>query len=271
MKYNIIICAILKDETPYLVEWVEHHLSIGIEHFVLYDNNSVIPAKQTLEAYVRKGVVEVIDCPITNSPQLKAYTHCLYNMHGRTKWIAYIDLDEFIILKKYHDIHAFLADYDEYAGVCMNWVIYTANGHIEKPEGLVMQNYTESLPYDFPANQHVKSIVRPDYVSTVDSSHYPRYDEEYYAVNEKYIYVPRAFSHFTNDIIQLNHYFTKSFEEWLRKISKGMSDSLRTRAVEEFWDYNPGMLSKKDEIESKYTETIDIYNQFRIAKNEDVN
>ena len=271
MKYNIVICAILKDETPYLVEWVEHHLSIGIEHFILYDNNSVIPAKQTLEAYVRKGVVEVIDCPITNSPQLKAYTHCLYNMHGRTKWIAYIDLDEFIILKKHHDIHAFLADYDEYAGVCMNWVIYTANGHIEKPEGTVMQNYTEPLPYDFPANQHVKSIVRPDYVNTVDSSHYPRYDEEYCAVNEKYIYVPRAFSRFTNDIVQLNHYFTKSFEEWLKKISKGTSDSLRTRAVEEFWDYNPGMLSKKDEIESKYTETIDTYNQFRITKNEDVN
>ncbi|MBS6704467.1 MAG: glycosyltransferase family 92 protein, partial [Alistipes indistinctus] len=60
MKYHMIICAILKDETPYLVEWVEHHLGIGVEHFVLYDNNSVIPAKQTLEAYVRKGVVEVI-------------------------------------------------------------------------------------------------------------------------------------------------------------------------------------------------------------------
>ena len=46
MKYHIIICAILKDETPYLVEWVEHHLGIGVEHFVLYDNNSVIPANK---------------------------------------------------------------------------------------------------------------------------------------------------------------------------------------------------------------------------------
>lgn len=266
MKYNIIICAILKDETPYLVEWAEHHLGIGVEHFVLYDNNSVIPAKQTLEAYVRKGIVEVIDCPITNTPQLKAYTHCLYNMHGRTKWIAYIDLDEFIILKKHRDIHAFLADYDEYAGVCMNWVIHTANGHIEKPEGPVMQNYTEPLPDDFPANRHVKSIVRPDYVNTVDSSHYPRYDEEYYAVNEKFRYVPQAFCDFSNETIQLNHYFTKSFEEWLGKIGKGISDTLHTRAVEEFWEYNPGMLPRKDEIELKYKETIDTYNRFRVAR-----
>ncbi len=80
MKYHIIICAILKDETPYLVEWVEHHLGIGVEHFVLYDNNSVIPTKQTLEAYVRKGVVLVIDCPITNNrrekPILIAFSVC---------------------------------------------------------------------------------------------------------------------------------------------------------------------------------------------------
>lgn len=48
MKYYVIICAILKDETPYLIEWVEHHLKIGVEHFVLYDNNSIIPARQTL-------------------------------------------------------------------------------------------------------------------------------------------------------------------------------------------------------------------------------
>ena len=47
MKYYVIICAILKDETPYLIEWVEHHLKIGVEHFVLYDNNSIIPARHT--------------------------------------------------------------------------------------------------------------------------------------------------------------------------------------------------------------------------------
>ena len=246
----MIICAILKDETPYLVEWVEHHLGIGVEHFVLYDNNSVIPAKQTLEAYVRKGVVEVIDCPITNTPQVKAYSHCLFSMHDRADWIAYIDIDEFIVLKKHRDIHAFLADYDEYAGVCLNWVIYTANGHIEKPEGPVMQNYTEPLPYDFPANRHVKSIVQPAGVGIVVSPH-----------------VPGAFSEFSNEIAQINHYQTKSFEEWLDKVKRGIADSnFNRRKVEDFWHFNPQMLDRKEEIELKYKETIDTYNRLRIAK-----
>ena len=49
MKYKTIICAILKDETPYLEEWIKHHLAIGVEHFVLYDNNSAIPIRETLK------------------------------------------------------------------------------------------------------------------------------------------------------------------------------------------------------------------------------
>lgn len=266
MKYNVIICAILKNETPYLIEWVEHHMKIGIEHFVLYDNNSIIPVKQTLRKYVQKGIVEVVDCRITNTPQLKAYVHCLYTMCGHSKWIAYIDLDEFIILKKHHDLHAFLANYNEYAGVCMNWVIYTANNHITKPQGSIMENYTEPLPDNFPPHKHIKSIIRPDYVNTIDSAHFPRYDEGYYAVNENFLYIPRAFGPFTNELIQLNHYFTKSFEEWLEKIKKGLADSIRTRSVDEFWEYNPSMKSRKEEIEQVYKKKIELYNQYRLNK-----
>ena len=263
MKYHIMICAILKNETPYLIEWIDHHLKIGVEYFVLYDNNSTIPAKKTLDAYIKKGIVKVLDCKITNTPHLKAYTHCLYNMHDRTDWIAYIDIDEFIVLKKHHDIHSFLKDYDDYAGVCLNWVIYTANNHISKPEGLVMQNYTEPTPDDFSPNRHVKSIVHPGGVNTICSSHYPQYADDYYGVNEKYVFVPQAWSDFSNEVAQINHYFTKSFEEWLEKIGRGQGDSTHTREVDEFWIYNPNMLHLKEDIEQRYQKAIETYNQSR--------
>lgn len=263
MKYRILICAILKDETPYLIEWIEHHLKIGIEHFVLYDNNSAIPAKQTLDAYVKKGIVEVFDCKITNTPQLKVYTNCLYSMHDDTDWIAFIDIDEFIVLKKHNDIHSFLWDYKNFAGVCLNWLIYSANNHVSRPEGLVMQNYTEPTPPNFTANSHVKSIVRPRYVNIMDSSHFARYAKNYCAVNEKYELVSRAHSPFSNDIAQINHYFTKSFEEWLDKIGRGIADSNGIRKVDEFWLYNPGMLPRKAEIEMRYKEAIERINRLR--------
>lgn len=264
MKYHIIICAILKDETPYLIEWIEHHLKIGVEYFVLYDNNSAIPAKQTLDTYIKRGIVEVLDCKITNAPQLKTYMHCLYQMHDHTDWIAYIDIDEFIVLKKHGDMHSFLENYKNVAGVCLNWMIYTANNHILKPEGTVMQNYTESVSNYFPPNRHVKSIVQPKHVNIIDNPHYPQYNAGCYSVNERYVYVPYACSEFSNEVAQVNHYFTKSFEEWLGKLGRGLADSTQTREVGEFWSYNPGMLHLKEEAERMFEKVINNYNRSRV-------
>ena len=39
-KYEISICAIFKNEAPFLKEWLEFHLMLGIDHFYLYNNNS---------------------------------------------------------------------------------------------------------------------------------------------------------------------------------------------------------------------------------------
>ena len=39
-KYNVSICAIFKNEAPYLREWIEFNHLVGIEHFYMYNNNS---------------------------------------------------------------------------------------------------------------------------------------------------------------------------------------------------------------------------------------
>jgi hypothetical protein len=37
---KIAICAIFKDEAPFLLEWLAFHRMIGVDLFVLYDNGS---------------------------------------------------------------------------------------------------------------------------------------------------------------------------------------------------------------------------------------
>ena len=39
-KYYFSICAIFKDESLSIKEWIEYHKLIGVEHFYLYNNNS---------------------------------------------------------------------------------------------------------------------------------------------------------------------------------------------------------------------------------------
>jgi hypothetical protein len=37
---KIAVCALFKDEAPYLLEWLAFHRMIGVDLFVLYDNGS---------------------------------------------------------------------------------------------------------------------------------------------------------------------------------------------------------------------------------------
>lgn len=49
------ICAIFKDEAPYLPEWIEFHRSVGVERFFLYDNSAATRAGRRLDRGLAPG------------------------------------------------------------------------------------------------------------------------------------------------------------------------------------------------------------------------
>ena len=60
---NLAIVAILKNESPYVLEWVEYHRSIGFQKFFLYNNDSTDNVKELLAPYVQAGIVKLIPWP----------------------------------------------------------------------------------------------------------------------------------------------------------------------------------------------------------------
>ena len=65
-----------------------------MERFFLYDNGSVDGFRQVLAPYVADGIVEAHDW--AERPQYKAYDDCLARHGAEARWIAFIDLDEFL-------------------------------------------------------------------------------------------------------------------------------------------------------------------------------
>ena len=55
---EIAIGAIMKDEGPYLKEWLDFHILVGIKKFFLYDNGSNDNTKEILSTYIEHGIVE---------------------------------------------------------------------------------------------------------------------------------------------------------------------------------------------------------------------
>ena len=82
-NYGLVICAIFKNEVPYMREWIEYHLHVGVEHFYLYNNNSTDGYLDVLQPYVEKGVVTLTEWPETPG-QITAYKHWYENFRGET-------------------------------------------------------------------------------------------------------------------------------------------------------------------------------------------
>lgn len=90
--------TVFQDEAPYVEEWLAFCVSEGIEHVLLYDNGSSDNFREVLEPWIAAGIAEVIDWPLhwKSGAQVKAFKDALGRLRGRSRWVAFIDIDEFL-------------------------------------------------------------------------------------------------------------------------------------------------------------------------------
>ena len=222
MKHQLSICAIYRDEAQYLREWISLHRLTGVEHFYLYNNGSSDEHREALAPYVEQGVVEVIDWDFYPG-QLRAYEHCLSERRDESRWIAFVDIDEFLFSPSGRPLPEILTRYEQAPGVVANWAIFGSSGHRERPQGLVIENYLRRTDNE-QANRHIKSIVDPRRAEGPGGNpHFFRYRDGS-AVDETGAPVegpPFSFTesvHF--DLLRVNHYYTKSEQEFKDKLAK---------------------------------------------------
>ena len=131
-RYDLAIVAILKNETPYLREWLDYHLLAGVEHFYLYDNDSSDNYDEIIAPYVVAGLV-------TNkkfsggSAQFAAYADAVLNYRFQCRRMAFIDLDEFIYPKSNRSIAEVIDEIllrTSAAGLAINWQLFGSSGEV---------------------------------------------------------------------------------------------------------------------------------------------
>ena len=55
---EIGIVSSIKNESPYVDEWIKYHMAAGVTKFYLYDNESDDDLKDILNPYIEKNIVE---------------------------------------------------------------------------------------------------------------------------------------------------------------------------------------------------------------------
>jgi glycosyltransferase involved in cell wall biosynthesis len=218
------LCAIMKNEGPYILEWVAFHRLLGFNEIFIYDNDSTDNTRHLLSGLSAAGIVNSISWPSVDgvAPQRAAYADVLPRV--RSEWVCFIDADEFINLKCDDSILRFLRRFNEsVSAIAVNWRLFGSSGLIQFDAELVTRRFTRCSARQARVNRHCKTIAR---VRDIEEMHIHRcflkrglyVDEQGQAVEiERFGLTPST----KTDLAQINHYVVKSREEFESKRLRG--------------------------------------------------
>jgi hypothetical protein len=254
MNYTLSLVLIAKDEESYLEEFVCYHHLLGVEHFFIYDNESKISIKEFLKNY--SDICTFIDYPGT-AMQFAAYSHFCKTYGHKTKWAAFTDTDEFIVLRNHANLIDFLNEYKSADAIGFNWVYFGDNYHEDKPSGLVIDNFTLCQPGQ---NNHIKTIAKPSKIESFGNAHFISMQSGSVYTDVKRNRITGPFNeNYVIDIAQINHYFSKSKEECIKKYSRERVDTGTIYPItEETLDSWRNSLNQREDsfIKDKYSSLI---------------
>jgi hypothetical protein len=226
MKPRVAICAVFKNEGPYLYEWLSFHAFLGVTKFFLYNNNSDDDSVEVINSWPGRASVTLIDWPEIPG-QISAYNDMIRNHRDEADWCAFIDCDEFICPQMALNIPTIMTLVDSSASALyVHWRIFGSSGEKARRPGLVTERFTHRAHDSFGPNSIGKSFVRLRYATEVGFCHIVRSTSR--MINDASDEIDQSgngiHSRSSFRLLALNHYFTKSHEEWTRRRSIGKAD-----------------------------------------------
>jgi glycosyltransferase involved in cell wall biosynthesis len=159
---KLAVTTIQRNRGKWIVEWLAFHMLVGFDRFFVYAHKSTDNMTEQLLKLARRYDIHVHQLNDEPLPQLLAYQHAYNAYGGDVDWMAFIDGDEFLHPTGASHMGQALAAFEgkPMSALAAYWVCYGGNGHVEDPDGLVMQDYPRHSGLDFVPNRHVKTIVR---------------------------------------------------------------------------------------------------------------
>lgn len=248
-RAGVAIAVCLKNEESYVAEWVRFHRAVGVCHFVAYDNGStddtcnvlrreLDPSTLTIVPWAGRMVATKTDQSIDG--QVLAFAHAILNFGGRFGRIAFIDADEFLLPMTGTTIEEALAAAGGHPNISLPWHMFGTSGHKERPAGGVLSNYTRRGANPIGEGEptsNFKCIVDPCEVTEVAVHHFKtrRFGEMTsndcgYLADRK---ARKQRDFYSNQALQLNHYYSKSEAEMRAKMMRGWTYALSAQKLEE--------------------------------------
>ena len=243
-KTDSVLIACMKDEAPYILEWVAYHKSIGVDHFVVFTNHCSDGTVEILERLQELGLVTHVDNSVWKgkSPQQAALNRAIkMPIVQNAKWLIHIDVDEYINIRYGNGTLSEVLDDagDDTTNIAMTWRLFGNAGIEGIDDGRVIERFTKCAPSYAPKPHTMwgfKTITRNVGVYKKLGCHRPNQPIDNPPVPPKWVNgslrdmtmegakpgtwrsSPRSIGY---DAIQLNHYALRSRDSYLIKRQRG--------------------------------------------------
>lgn len=260
---KLAIITIQRDRSRWLNEWFAFHNAMGFDKFYFFIHKC---SDDTEEKIIKLKKYYEIDAFIVpddiQTPQLSAYQWAYQNFNHEFDWCAFLDGDEFLFNSENMNIKNIIFEYDymNLSALGIYWRCFGSSGHIEEPDGFIIQNYTYRATDDFLPNAHIKSIVRGrqgKHMSITNNAHFFSTISGTYDTDLRLITGGFTGNVPTYKKLLIHHYVVQSYNYYLSfKKHSGAADSSPQYIRQlEWWNshdrneiYDPTLVSVGDRL-----------------------
>ena len=265
-------------ENKYIRQFVQHYEKYGVDKIFLYDNNDKYGEnfEEVINDYIQKGFVEISNWRGEYQAMFRIMNDCYNKNYRYYDWLIFFEIDEYIFLYDYKNIKKFLNQrkFNKCQEIYLNLLIHTDNNALYYEDKPLAERFPHIVPETKIAGKklEMKSIIR-GHIDRVRITHNHLGDLRLKSCNCSGLH-ENLFRHFTlhgdKKYYYVDHYYGKSTEEFIEKITKG--DALNNdqkyvdRRIERYFEQNEITNEKLDLIETRTHINLTQYRK-KIKKN----
>ena len=241
--------AVIRNQEHYVKEWLAFHHLVGVERFVIVLHQCTDKTEERIRELPFQDKIHIHR--VVNDEQfvqLGTYLWITRNYGPFTKWLMFIDSDEFFFGTREDDLRVILTDYEKHGGLASHWIEYGSNGHVIKPKGLSIEAFTKRAPDRHGAHYSFKSVIQPQCFQKFLSPHLAvtqplTVTEDHREVGANWVWIGDRKP--THKVVRVNHYHVRSMEDWIERYKRGQcNDPGRKHTPDEM--YNSHIFKSRD-------------------------
>lgn len=248
------IITTMKNEGPFMLEWIAYNRAIGFTHIEIYTNDCTDGTEEIARQLEKTGFVTHVDNAVNEreSPQRKALRRALHQSENcrNTDWLICMDCDEFLNIRVGDKtLDALFDTLGEADAVSFGWKLFGNSGKTAYQNKFVIEQFTWAAEEDFMEAiraRGLKTMFRPSREISKFGVHRPKFHEQ----PEGFIWkdagglpMPDSYYHsgwaayreFNHDYARLYHYAVRSIDSFLVKKDRGRTNHINRDQGADYW------------------------------------